>query len=77
VTSTATLRLILPIHVQSFGRIDEITYLVEKTSALTLPDHGLRDLRTMWFLRPWTFDPKRLILKWPAGPRKTIAARSV
>ena|SRR5258708_766423 len=26
------------IHVQSFGRFDEILYLVEKTSALTLTD---------------------------------------
>jgi hypothetical protein len=42
VTSTATLRL-LPslrpgraIHVSAFGRFDEILYLVEKASALTL-----------------------------------------
>jgi hypothetical protein len=44
VTLTATLRhpaSLRPsphIHVQSFGRFDEILYLVEKTSALTLPD---------------------------------------
>jgi hypothetical protein len=29
----------LHIHVQSFGRFDEITYLVEKTSDLTLARH--------------------------------------
>jgi hypothetical protein len=44
VTLTATLRhpaSLRPsphIHVQSFGRFDEILYLVEKTSALTLTD---------------------------------------
>jgi hypothetical protein len=32
----------LHIHVQSFGRFDEITDLVEKASALTLPDFGCR-----------------------------------
>ena len=45
-TLAATLRLLpsrrpsLHIRVQSFGRFDEITYLVEKTAALTLPDLG-------------------------------------
>jgi hypothetical protein len=34
----ASLRPSLHIHVQSFGRFDEILNLVEKTSALTLPD---------------------------------------
>jgi hypothetical protein len=44
VTLTATLRCPAPlrpslhIHVQSFGRSDEILYLVGKTSDLTLPD---------------------------------------
>jgi hypothetical protein len=34
----APLRPCLHIHVQSFGRFDEILYLVEKTSVLTLTD---------------------------------------
>jgi hypothetical protein len=43
VTSTATLRLPVfaaaqPAHPCAVGRFDEILYLVEKTSALTLPD---------------------------------------
>jgi hypothetical protein len=35
-----SLRPGLHIHVQSFGRFDEIVDLVEKASALTLPDLG-------------------------------------
>jgi hypothetical protein len=34
----ASLRPSLHFHVQSFGRFDEILYLVEKTFALTLTD---------------------------------------
>ena len=34
-------------HVRSFGRFDEITYLVEKTPDLTLPDLGRRVLRSV------------------------------
>jgi hypothetical protein len=33
-----SLRPSLHIHVQSLGRFDEILYLVEKTSALAVPD---------------------------------------
>jgi hypothetical protein len=50
VTSTAALRL-LPslrpsrdIRASAFGRFDEITDLVEKTSALTLPDFARCDI---------------------------------
>jgi hypothetical protein len=34
---------------KSFGRFDEILYLIEKTSTLTLPDLSLYDSRTMCF----------------------------
>jgi hypothetical protein len=39
------LRPSLHIHVQSFGRFDEITYLVEKTPDLTIPDSQARRFR--------------------------------
>jgi hypothetical protein len=42
-TIHVSLRPSLHIHGQSFGRFDEITYLVEKTAGLTLPDLGLCD----------------------------------
>jgi hypothetical protein len=45
--SMVSLRPRLHIHVQSFGRFDEILYLIEKTSDLTLPDFGRSPLQSV------------------------------
>ena len=60
----ASLRPSLHIPVQSFGRFDEILYLVEKISALTLPDFGRCPVRGAIGR-----DPLRSRLDSPAIPK--------
>jgi hypothetical protein len=53
------LATMLLVHVQSFGRFDEIFYLVERTSALTLPDTLLHPCSNL------TLDPLPFATSFP------------